>query len=221
MRKQYNSIAANSKRIEQWLVNAENGFANGKITKPENNSALYWYNRVLEVDPNNSRANRGMEKVVAYFYKRFEDYLENKKVSSAKGIMQTVYEIAPESKSYKQMQLAYAQKIQPSKPEIEVISELIGSYKNALEDHNLDKIKALSAVSPSRENFMGQLFAQYKTFTVKVSGVKLIGKENRATARVSFIDLVNAHGDSVQAGQWGRFDIEIRKTIDDQWKIFW
>ena len=106
-------------------------------------------------------------------------------------------------------------------PEIEAISALIGKYKYALEAHDKKKIMSLSAVSPSREKFMTQLFSQYKMFKVNISGLKFIGRENRATARVSIVNLVNKSGDPVKPGQWSKFDIVVRKNSGNNWTIFW
>lgn len=219
-----NDLKKDDTMIQPWLTKAQISFANDKVSKPDNDSALYWYRRVLAKQPRNKKALAGIDNIVAFYYKQFNKLIAANNLTSAEKVMETVYNIAPKSKSYKKM------KTQLSKlptdnhvktPEIEAISELIGKYKYALEAHDKKKIMRLSAVSPSREDFMTQLFSQYEKFKVDISGVKFIGRENRATARVSIVNLVNKSGNPVKPGQWSKFDIVIRKNSRNHWTIFW
>ncbi len=217
-------VYQSGKQIKSWLTKAQLSFANDKISKPDNDSALYWYRRVLKKQPNNKKANVGIENILAFYKKYFDLHIAANKMSSAKSVMKTVRKIAPKSKTYKNMRVQLSQsagKSRSKKPQIEVISELIGKFKYALEAQDIMKTKNLSAVSPSREKFMKNLFGQYKKFTVNISGVKYIGRENRATARVSIVGLVNKKGDPVMPGQWSQFDIVVRKNSKNHWTIFW
>jgi len=51
-------------RIEQLLVQAEQRFGNDQLTRPEGNNALYFYNQVLTLDPDNRQALRGRSRIV-------------------------------------------------------------------------------------------------------------------------------------------------------------
>jgi len=210
--------------IKSWLTKAQLKFASNRVSKPENDSALFWYRRVLKIQPRNKKANDGIENILAYYQKKFNSHITSYKLTSAKSVMKTVRKIDPKSKTYRKMktQLAKSSKNKAArKPQIEIISELIGKYKYALEAQDIKKMKSLSAVSPSREKFMNKLFNQYKNFKVNVSGVKYIGRENRATARVSLVDLINKNGEPVKPGQWSKFDIVVRKNSKNHWTIFW
>jgi len=219
-----NELLKSEKNIKFWLTKAQLSFASNKVSKPTNDSALFWYRRVLKIQPKNKKANDGLENILAYYQKKFNSHITAYRFTSAKSVQKTVGKIAPKSKTYKKMKMQLAKssgKKRANKPQIEVISELIGKYKYALEAQDIKKMKSLSAVSPSREKFMNNLFKQYKKFKVNVSGVKYIGRENRATARVSLVDLINKNGEPVKPGQWSKFDIVVRKNSKNHWTIFW
>ena len=90
-------------KIKSWLTKAQISFANDKVSKPDNDSALYWYRRVLAKQPRNKKAKAGISNIVAFYHEKFNEHMAENKAASAKKVMKTVYKIAPKSKSYKDM----------------------------------------------------------------------------------------------------------------------
>lgn len=58
------SELARREKIATWFVNAEQRLNNGQYFSPENDSAYFYYQQILTLDPQNQRASRGQDQVV-------------------------------------------------------------------------------------------------------------------------------------------------------------
>ncbi len=61
-------VASQALAVEgvDWLDRAEQAFMAGRITQPEGDSALFFYNKMLESDGSNRVARQGIERVMVY-----------------------------------------------------------------------------------------------------------------------------------------------------------
>lgn len=78
------SVDENSSRIEAWLVQAEQRFENLKFTLPEQDSALFIYQQILTLEPDNSAAQQGIKNIAIAYAAMAGRAIDKKKYSEAK-----------------------------------------------------------------------------------------------------------------------------------------
>ena len=79
----------------------------------------------------------------------------------------------------------------------------------------------MSNFQSNRQEFLTQFYNNYTSFKLKVSGIQYIDHENKGTANIALIDLVNIQGAEVEPGTWSRFEIELRRNTKGQWMVNW
>jgi len=107
------------------------------------------------------------------------------------------------------------------KSEIDIIGQVVLSYKQSFEARDPVAIHQISELQDSSDKFLAGFLQQYRSFDVRVSGLRHIKHEHKAKLTVSLVNLVNRNGRPVVPGPWGRFEIEVRKNQYGNWKVYW
>lgn len=107
------------------------------------------------------------------------------------------------------------------KSEIDIIGQVVLSYKESLEARDPVAIRQVSEIQSSSDRFLNGFLQQYRSFDVRVSGLRHIKKEHRAKLTISLVNLVNKNGRPVVPGSWGRFEVEVKKNDYGNWKVYW
>ncbi len=108
-----------------------------------------------------------------------------------------------------------------SRPEIEVVSELIGKFKQGFESRDINALQKMSEFKTNRNALLLQFFNNHTEFRLNISGVKYIGHKRTGSASIAIMDLVNKRGMAVEPGTWSRFEIKIHKNTQGKWKVVW
>jgi hypothetical protein len=98
---------------------------------------------------------------------------------------------------------------------------LIGKFKKSFESRDLKALRNMSKFQPNRQEFLTKFYSNYTFFRIKVSGIQYISSEKKGTANIALFDLVNTQGWQVKPAAWSRFEIEIRRNSNGQWKVNW
>ena len=208
-------------RVTSTLSQAQSAYDKKQLTQPPRQNALYLYQQVLKLEPNNKRAQRGIERIEDYFESQFEKRLSSANFDAAESIVKTVEKAMPGSGLAKNIRDKLERSKPPARPDSEIIFEMIGNFKAAFEAGNVTAINKMSEFQSNRLGFMQQFFAQYDFYKLEVSELKHIAKERKGSAVITIVDLVNIHDEPVQAGTWSRFGIQIKQNSSVQWRVYW
>ncbi|NOX50194.1 MAG: TonB family protein [Gammaproteobacteria bacterium] len=69
-----------------WVERAESAFAAGRITRPEGDSALFFYQKMLLREPSNEPAKKGLKRVVGYLIQNAESALRQADLTAARDL---------------------------------------------------------------------------------------------------------------------------------------
>jgi len=107
------------------------------------------------------------------------------------------------------------------KSEIDIIGQVVLSYKQSLEARDPVAIRQVSELQENSDKFLAGFLRQYRSFDVRVSGLRHIKHEHKAKLTISLVNLVNKNGRPVVPGPWGRFEVEVKKNDYGNWKVYW
>lgn len=107
----------------------------------------------------------------------------------------------------------------PSRPDIEVVSELLEKLKGAYEERDLLAILQMSNLSGGRSRILEEIFQNHTV--VKVSIVNLSLSNNVASANVVITKLVDQNGQVVKPREEWRSKVIIRKEGVNWGKVVW
>lgn len=108
-----------------------------------------------------------------------------------------------------------------SKNEIDIIGDVVNSYRRSLEARDSLGVENISEIQAGSKQFLQGLVGQYQSFDVQVTGLKHIKSQHKAKITVNLVNLVNTQGRPVTPGPWGSFEVEVRQNTNGQWKVFW
>ncbi len=224
-----NSMLVNAKRKKQeqqqelvrLISQAKKSLDANKLLSPPKNNALYLYQKVLKRSPQNTKAKRGLEMVRGKLEAELDEYLKKKYFSKAESLVKTIEVSFSGSKFARSMRAKWDKNKLASKSDVQVIEEMIGNFKQALESQNQSALEKMSELQSNRKGFISQLIKNYQSFTVKISNVRIIGKKKIGQADIEITKLINLQGLSVQPGAWSQFGIDIKENKTGQWKIYW
>jgi hypothetical protein len=110
--------------------------------------------------------------------------------------------------------------VAPPRPDIEVVGGVLSELKAAYEKRDLRTLQRISDLSEGRVRFLEQIFQEYPTIGVTVSGFSITA--DAASAVVSITKLVNRKGEAVTPGaDWKHAKVVFRKR-DGAWgKAVW
>lgn len=212
---------AQQQKIAQLLSSAQQAFKTGKITQPTNKSALTFYRRVLKLEANNAQAKQGIQKVEGYMKSLFDKRMSAANFSSAESILRNVERSMPRSWLARKIRKEWERKKPKPKSDIDVISGIIAKFKQGFESRNFKSLKNMSEFKPNRQQFLQQVFNNYKSIKVDISDIKFIGSERKGVASIAIIELINIQGVQVEPGAWSRFEIVISRNAKGRWKVIW
>lgn len=209
-------------KIDKWLNQARSAFNAKQYSAPAKNNAVYYYRKVLDVDPDNSIARKGMINVENQYKSMVDLAVLKKDRAKIEQVISSVESFAKNSATARYARNALNQLAKaPGKPDIEIISGLIKEYKSHFEAGNVEGLKRISLFRPGRKNFVDQFFSQYQSYEIAVNNFKYIGKEHKGLANISITKLVNNRGNTIQPGAWSQFEIVVSQADNGQWKIKW
>ncbi len=84
------------KEIDQYLASAEKLFKQKQFIRPEGNNARYKWNEVLLLDPNNSSAKKGLERIAYHYITKAENERDNRRYAKAKESLQVAEDVVPD-----------------------------------------------------------------------------------------------------------------------------
>ncbi len=208
-------------KVLSLLSKAQIAFATGNILNPPDISAFTLYQRVLKLDKNNSKANKGIKNVERYLDSRFKKYLSAGDFVLAKSLMGKIEKRMPRSRFARNVRAEWERSKSGGKPDIDTISDMVGKFKHGFESRDVDALQNMSEFITNRKAFLLQFFNNYTAFRLNISGVKYIGHKRTGSASVAIVDLVNKRGVAVEPGTWSRFEIKIYRNTQGKWKIVW
>ena len=221
LRKRAKSISAGNARLNKMLDLAYSAYKAGRYIKPASKSAFHYYSQALKLDRGNASAEQGIKNIRDYYKRNFEKYLAQNDLVKAEQFANALKVVEDDAgvvaKAFQDLQ----NKKVPPRPEVEIISEMVGDFKKMIEARNVKKIKSISEFSPGREQFVNQFYDNYQSVNVSVSGFQFISKEHKGKASIQLDKLINKKGQSVRAGAWGKFDIVVKRNQNNQWRVFW
>lgn len=208
-------------QINGLLSQARQALDANRLVSPSRSSAFYLYNQVLKLDARNAKSKRGIELVKAKLNVQLDGYIKTQNSVKAESLVKTVEKTMPRTRFAKSMRDKWEQSRKVEKPDMQIVEEMIGSFKKAVESRNKTAVEEMSEFSPGRKSFLNQFIANYRSCNLKISNVRFIGKEKKGLADIKIENLVNIQGQSIQPGAWSRFPIEIKKNKNGHWKIVW
>jgi len=208
-------------QLNTLLSQAREALDANRVLAPPEKNALYLYQQALRIERRNAKAKKGIEEVKVRLKARFDGYLKLQKYSAAESLVKAVEKAMPRSSFARTMRTEWEKNNPSIKSGIQIVEEMMGVFKQALESRNQRALTEMSEFLPNRKAFVDQLFKNYRSFKLQISNVRFIGKEKKGVVDVKITDLVNIQGLPVQPGAWSQFVIEIRKNREGQWKVFW
>jgi serine/threonine protein kinase/tetratricopeptide (TPR) repeat protein len=221
LQKQQNKVSQRKQKVTQLLDEAQRAFKTGNITSPRNKNALALYRSALKLDAKNATAKSGIQKVEHHLRSQFDKHLSAGNFTSAESVLKNIEKVMPRSWLARDTRTRYERKKPDNRPDIEIISEMIGKFKKSFESRDRKALRNMSKFKPNREQFLTQFYNNYTSFNLKVSTIQYIGHEKKGTANIALLDLVNIQGAKVEPGTWSQFKIEIRRNADGEWKVNW
>ena len=220
------AVVVQPPEIARLLAEAHQDLVAGRLVSPRGNNALSRFRRVLEIDPENEDARRGIEKILDHYVTQANISLANDDLESAKSHIENVGLIEPKhpdlARLHDRLEEALAKRGPAGPSDIEVIHQMVDRYKAAFEARDITALHRMSVFEPGDEVFPEQMFSQFMQFRLDMSGVEYIPNEHKGIVRVTLVDLVEVGGDPLpKPGPWSQFEIVVQKNASGQWKVFW
>ncbi|MGD9331647.1 MAG: protein kinase [Desulfobacterales bacterium] len=99
------------KRIQRLLVQANDSLAAYKLTKPENDNALYYYRELEKIDPGNREARLGRGKIARRYADLAENEMNSFKYDNARRYIKTGLNVDPDNKKLLELQTEVDQRL--------------------------------------------------------------------------------------------------------------
>ncbi len=221
--------------ITRLLVQAQQDLIEDRLVSPRGNNALSRFRRVIEIEPENEPARRGIETILEHYVAQAKNRLANDDLESAASHIENIALVDPKylglpnlrsklellRQQQARVKVERDERQPPARPDIDVINEMVDKYRAAFEARDVIALHNMSEFQPDDEGFPQQFFSQYSEFRLEISGVEYIRGEHKGIARVTLFDLVEVGGDPVDWAAWRQFEIVIEKKPSGQWKVFW
>ena len=208
-------------QLDGLLGSAKKAVEENRLISPPKKNAFYLYQSILSQDSENIKAKNGVEIVKAKLKIKLEGYLETKNYVQAESLVTLIETSLPRSKFTRGIRDEWNNNKPAPKSDIQMIETMISDFRQAFESRDQHTLAQMSDYSSERKGFVDQLFSNYRSFSVKIPNVRIIGKKNAGQADIKITKLVNMQGLPVQPGAWSQFEINIKKNKAGQWKIYW
>ena len=91
-------------KIQQYLIKANDSFNALRLTTPSNDSALYYYRMVQQIDPGNAEARKGLTRIADRYAAMAEKEMNRFRYESARHYVDTGLEVDPQNSRLLAMQ---------------------------------------------------------------------------------------------------------------------
>jgi len=234
LRKRLSSEQNKIKQISDWLSLADKHIKNNRYTSPANKNAYEIYKKILNREPSNRSARKGIEKIKKHYKAMFKRHIAGARLSSAERDIQVMKKIDIPLDEIMRMQLTLKVQQQkladrkavvvkmPATKKLTVAqaSKKIAKFKQSIELGYKSRLKQISQFSQGREQFVNRLLSQYKNIDVKISNLKLISATNSARAMIELKNLMDKNNEVVVT-DWSRFEIVLSYNDRNELKIIW
>ena len=82
-------------RIARLLASAERALREYRLTTPEKDNALHYYETVLEIEPGNARATEGKKRIVGVYATLARDKIESYQYNDARRLIDRGLQVQP------------------------------------------------------------------------------------------------------------------------------
>jgi len=217
----YNLLKSKHNDINKTLELAYQASAKGRYLEPASNSAFYYYQSVLNVDPQNSTAIQGIKNIRAYFISEYEQAIIRNRPDQVKRNIDALKLIDAQTASASNANQAGNNLQSHHRSDIVIINDLLALFKKTLEHKNRISLGAICEFSNGRQQFIKTFFAKYKSLAVKVIDFKFQPDNHQAIAKIQFDRLINYSGARVVSGSWASFEIALKRNKNRKWRVFW
>ncbi len=207
--------------ISKLLATADKYMDEQHYSTPTNANAYDSYRQVLKLDASNKTAQEGITRIRNYYQREFDKRLNHRHFQKAEYFLQRLRHVGVASAQIKKLENSLASEKNSQQPEIQRVSNVIARFKEALELKDPGKIDALSQYRKGRKTFVRNLFRQYKSYQVAISGFKYISREHKAYAQVELSKLIDISNSPVISGNWNRFEIVSKQNANGKFVILW
>ncbi|MCI0506341.1 MAG: protein kinase [Gammaproteobacteria bacterium] len=101
--------------IAKNLEQADNYLKQNRLTRPDPANALFLYTKVLELDPDNQRANEGISVIVARLSDAMRELIKSGRISSAEKTYEKIASIDPNAPALKEAEKNFGAMVEKSK----------------------------------------------------------------------------------------------------------
>jgi len=214
-------LESNNEKIAKMLEQARNASNEGHYIEPKSASAFYYYNLVLDSEPHNTTATQGIKTIQAYYKREFDKALSGNQLDQAQQILTALKVVETNSAIISKAERDLQARKVPARPDMEVINELIGQFKTALEHRDKSTLNRICEFTAGRVQYLEDFYSNYKSMEVAVTDFVYIPKAHKATANIQFDQLINSLGKREPSGAWAKFKIVLKRNKSSQWKVFW
>jgi len=109
----------------------------------------------------------------------------------------------------------------PSRPDIEVIGQLINEFERAFESRDLRRLERTANLSQGKRELLRQVFRNYSVIEVSISDLALLGGQGSASATMTVTKLLDHDGNRVIPGAWKDQQLVTRKRVGEWQKFEW
>ena len=208
-----------AQRIRALLQKAKLAFSQNHWFQPRGDNALYYYQQVLQLEPEQQQATGGINRVFNTINQQFRKNLNLSRINAAYALLQVVAKHRPGSALLKSMQASY-KKATITSP-MEKVNEIVSQFRSAFENRNTAMLRLLSGDWQNRSLFVSEFFHEYSAFKLQILKVNYRQKEQQGVVKIKIINLVNREGQSVEtSADWSQFTITIEKKTGT-WLVYW
>jgi hypothetical protein len=113
-----------------------------------------------------------------------------------------------------------SERAQPSRPDIEVVGNILADFKKAYEARNIQELRQISLMSENRDRFLQQVFRDYASLNVTIANFSL--NNETASAVVVINSLTDQKGNQIIPGnEWKTAKVVIKKQGTQWGKVIW
>jgi len=271
LRVEISQLEAGKNEINNMISQARALQEEKYLTRPKGHNAYAVYQQILAKSPGNESALSGIQEIQDHYVQQFNKHLYKLKLSKAENDLNILAEIQlPQAllkelktnlaseKSFEEKiradraQVAKAQsekaraekaqakkaraektladkergatKIEPVKPvtvTLNQVSQMLSAFKTCMENQQFEELNQLSQFSPGRDQFIKQLFSQYRNMKINISNVQFIPLQNKANAEIKLSNLVSVDGAKTDNDAASQFQISLHLDQEQNLKIFW
>ena len=214
----------------------------GRLTKPAQSNALFYYRKLLAQQPGHPGALKGIDQLKEKALNLAYAASEKREFSGALAYLKAVDVIQSGLKEADDLRALIAKKKSAAKAlarkqvkkrkaaarsaaikkvTVAQAEKIVGDFINAFKARDKGTLSKLSHYQNGRSEFVGQLFSQYKNINMRISAFEYIARSNSARVEVELDELINNKGKFVKAGDWSKFEVFAKRDRRGVLKMHW